>query len=127
MLVLRLSAMNDQPPPLPTEASSPGWQETPYDVSVLLGALVTFKCRTFLQHTSTKWTHNGSPVTGSSPKFTISDNGETATYGPVGVEDSGSIIGCEVTTMYGNLPSPPGKITIHCELSPHTSTEASNN
>ena len=79
-----------------------------------MGAYVTFKCHSFLLHSSTGWLKNGLPVTHGSKKFSFSGD-KTVTYGPVGIEDNGIAIGCEVLTIYGRLPSHQGKITVHCE------------
>ena len=110
-----MSAQEGDHPPLDT-SSSPGWKEAPHDVSVLVGGYVTFNCRSVLRHTETVWLKDGRRVTSRSDKFSISADGVTARYGPVGVEDSGTAIGCEVKTMYGRLPSHQAKITVHSEL-----------
>ena len=101
---------------VPDQSSSPGWSEVPGDVSVSLGSHVTFKCRTFLQHTETIWLQNGQLISSqNSTKKVISPDNITITYGPVEVEDNGISIGCEVKTTYGLLPSHVGKIAVHCK------------
>lgn len=102
---------------MPHMSSSPGWREAPYDVSILIGALVKFNCRTFLYHTEVSWMMGGHVVGSQHPNLSISSDSTSVTYGPVGVGDDGLVIGCEVKSLYGNLPSPVGKISVHCE--PH--------
>ena len=44
-------------------------------------------------------------------------NGNTSLkFGPIKVDDHGMVIGCEVMTSYGPLPSKTGKITVMSEF-----------
>ena len=102
---------------MPIHSSSPGWIEAPSDVSVLIGALVRFNCRTYIFHTETSWIVGGpGGIAHNHPKLSTSSDNVTATFGPIGVEDDGLAIGCEVKSLYGILPSRMGKITVHCEF-----------
>lgn len=95
--------------------SSPGWKETPRDVSVLVGDTVRFKCRSSLSYREISWIFGGRPGTGKSSKLSLSKDRVTATYGPVDAEDDGLAMGCEILSSYGKLPSPLGTITVHCK------------
>ena len=52
-------------------------------------------------------------------KVTLYNGNSSLRYGPIGTDDDGTAIGCEVSTDYGKLPSPLGRISIQCEFHAH--------
>ena len=101
---------------IPVECSSPGWVESPYDISVLLGGYVYFNCRSSMTHSNITWLYEGRrELTTASSKVMIFNRNSSLRFGPVGYDNDGLSIGCEVTTEFGKLPSSLGRITVKSE------------
>ena len=101
---------------IPDECSSPGWVEAPYDISVLLGGYVYFNCRSSMTHSNTTWLYEGRrELTAVTSKVMIFNRNSSLRFGPVGYDDDGLSIGCEVLTEFGKLPSSLGRITVKSE------------
>ena len=107
---------------IPMRSSSPGWKAQPHDVSVVIGKYVHFNCRSSLSHKDTIWFHQGKKINRDYPlayRFRIYNGKHSLRFGPVKAEDHDTVIGCEVMTNYGPLPSKVGKITV---MSKHLTT-----
>jgi hypothetical protein len=105
---------------IPTKSSSPGWKAQPHDVSVVVGRYVYFNCRSLFSHKDTIWFHQGKKIDRDYPlayRFRVYNGKRSLRFGPVKAEDHGAVIGCEVVTNYGPLPSKVGKITVMSKLS----------
>ena len=104
---------------VPTKCSSPGWRRTPYDTSTVAGSYVHYHCQNSIQHKQTKWLCGGqeiSKIPSLTDRIKIYHGNESLKFGPIEVGDHGMVIGCEVMTNYGLLPSKTGKITVMSEL-----------
>ena len=104
---------------IPTKCSSPGWKAQPHDVSVVVGSYVHFNCRSSFSHKDTIWFHQGKKIDRDNPltsRVRVYNGKYSLKFGPVRAEDHGAVIGCEVMTIYGPLPSNVGKITVMSKL-----------
>lgn len=101
---------------IPTKCSSPGWKAQPRDVSVVVGSYVQFNCWSSYPHKDTIWFRQGKKIDSSDYRFRIYNGKKSLQFGPVKAEDHGVVIGCEVVTSYGPLPSKVGKIIVLSKL-----------
>ena len=104
---------------VPLHCSSPGWEETPYDISTVLSSYVHFNCRSSMDYTEMIWLYEGREdimTTQLASKVTLYNGNSSLRYGPIDSDDDGTAIGCEVSTDYGRLPSSLGRISVKCEL-----------
>ena len=104
---------------VPTRSSSPGWKAQPHDVSTVVGKYVHFNCRSSFSHKGTNWFYQGKKIDKDYPtphRCRFYNGKQLLKFGPVKAEDHGTVIGCEVMTNYGPMPSKVGKITIISKL-----------
>lgn len=114
---LSFSVLKD--PRVPTKSSSPGWKTTPYDTSTLAGSYVRYHCQNSISHKQTLWLCGGqevSEISSLSDRIHIYHGNKSLKFGPIKASDHGMVIGCEVMTSYGPLPSKTGKITVMSKL-----------
>ena len=104
---------------IPTKCSSPGWKIAPYDTSTVAGSYVHYHCRNSISHKQILWLCGGqkmSEISSLADRIHIYNGNMSLKFGPIQVGDHGMVIGCEVMTSYGPLPSRTGRITVMSEL-----------
>ena len=104
---------------IPTKCSSPGWRASPHDITTNIGSYVYFNCRSSIHHKGTAWLHGGREIGRGSHlanRIKIYNGNTSLQFGPVTADDNGLVIGCEVKTTYGLLPSKVGKIAVLSKL-----------
>ena len=99
----------------PYESSSPGWNKIPENIEANLGAFVYFNCYSKLDYDDIHWLVNGEKVDEKATRtnrVSTYNNRHALKYGPIRESDDGTLVGCEIHTSSGVLPSPEGKITV---------------
>ena len=103
---------------IPLESSSPGWLETPRDMTVRPGTSVFMRCRSSLPHRNTYWVVNcREDITTSSlsPRATLLHRNTSLRLGPLQAGDR-VVIGCQVVTRERTLlPSPLATVSVLSE------------
>lgn len=103
-------------PRIPLRCNSPGWIETPRDVSVAPGNYVFMRCRSALPSRRTFWVVNGRDDIMSSSfssRAVLYNRNSSLKFGPLEAGDGEILIGCRVwTAEYGLLPSPLATISM---------------
>ena len=115
--------------PIPTKCSSPGWKSTPYDTSTVSGSFIHYSCRSSIPHRQTLWLCRGQQIdkiSSLADRIKIYNGNTSLRFGPVKADDHGLVIGCEVKTNYGPLPSKTGKIRVMSELAVIIDSELTN-
>lgn len=103
-------------PRVPLNCNSPGWIETPRDVSIPPGNYVFMRCRSALPSKKTFWVVNGRDDIMSSSfssRAVLHNRNSSLKFGPLEAGDGEILIGCRVWTVeYGLLPSPLATISM---------------
>ena len=96
---------------LPLGCNSPGWRETPRDVTLLPGRHVFMNCRSTITHSRVVWVLDGmvdiTTVAGVSERVRLFNGNHSLRLGPLEAEDGEMVLGCRIHSLdYGVLPSP---------------------
>ena len=103
-------------PGVPLGCNSPGWRETPRDITLLPGRHIFMNCRSSIQHTRVVWVLDGMDditTTSFADRVRLFNGNHSVRLGPLQAEDGEMVLGCRVQAMnYGVLPSPLATITV---------------
>ena len=110
------AADKDQIGAAPVDCGSPGWIESPQDMSVVPGSFVFMNCRMSIPITNTRWVLNGLvdiTTTSLAPRVTLLNRNHSLRFGLLEARDEAVMIGCQVMSdKYGLLPSPLATVSV---------------
>ena len=106
---------------VPLGCNSPGWRETPREITLLPGRHVFMNCRSTITHSRVVWVLDGmvdiTTATGVSERVRLFNGNHSLRLGPLEAEDGEMVLGCRIHSLdYGVLPSPLATITVLSEL-----------